>query len=240
MAFVTSKKAVAATGLHAATLRKYADAGHIKSFRLPNGDRLFDVESFLAGADGASAVRTVCYCRVSSTKQRDDLARQVLGMRSRYPEAEIIQDIGSGLNFKRKGLQTLLGRLMQGDKFDLVLTHRDRLCRFGFQLFEFLFEKSGGKILVLDQTVSEPKQELVQDLLAILHHFSCRMHGSRSHKSPKNSAVSDTGTEDSVQTVVRDFSQNLQRFSVGSEFDSEAGSLDESVESYPSGSACLG
>ena len=237
MAFVTSRKAVAATGLHAATLRKYADAGHIKSFRLPNGDRLYDVELFLAGGAGVLVPKTVCYCRVSSEKQRDDLVRQVDGMRSRYPEAEIIQDIGSGLNFKRKGLQALLERLLQGDKFDLVLAHRDRLCSFGFQLFEFLFEKSGGQILVLDQTLSEPEQELVQDLLAILHHFSCRMHGSRSHKSKENSNLPDLSPEATVQAVVRNFSKDLQRFSADAEYVPEAGPLDGSSETAAAVSA---
>ncbi|WP_232731606.1 recombinase family protein [Kamptonema formosum] len=90
------------------------------------------------GGDTAKAA-TVCYCRVSSAKQRDDseagryrvlLARQVQFMRDRYPQAEIIQDIGSGLNFKRKGLQSLLVRLMRGDQLTVVVACRDRLCGF--------------------------------------------------------------------------------------------------------------
>ncbi|NEQ86669.1 MAG: recombinase family protein, partial [Moorea sp. SIO2I5] len=97
---------------------------------------------------------TVCYCRVSSTKQRDDLARQVAYLHSLFPEAEIIKDIGSGLNYNRKGLRTILERVVSGDQLTVVVTCRDRLTRFGFELIEYLVGLNGGKILVLDQPES--------------------------------------------------------------------------------------
>ncbi|PMB32376.1 IS607 family transposase, partial [Fischerella thermalis BR2B] len=123
----------------------------------------------------------VCYCRVSSTKQRDDLDRQIAYMQSLYPEAEIIKDIGSGINFKRKGLQTLLDRLMRGDKLTLVVACRDRLCRFGFELIQYMVEQNGGQIVVLENTIHCPESELTSDLLSILHVLSCRMHGLRKY-----------------------------------------------------------
>jgi predicted site-specific integrase-resolvase len=178
MAYIPLRKAVEFLGLHPHTLRKYADEGKIKSIKNEAGQRLYDVESYLRGAVGTAVI---CYCRVSSTKQRDDLARQVEFMRQQYPDAEIIKDIGSGLNFKRKGLQALLVRLLQGDKLKIVIACRDRLCRFGFELFEFMVEQNGGEIVVLDQSVHCPQTELTADLLAILHVFSCRMHGLRSY-----------------------------------------------------------
>ncbi|MEG4518406.1 MULTISPECIES: MerR family DNA-binding transcriptional regulator [unclassified Microcoleus] len=109
MAYIPLRKAVEFLGLHANTLRKYADEGKIKSIKNEAGQRLYDVESYQRGAIGTTFV---CYCRVSSAKQRDDLARLVEFMRQQYPDAEIMQDIGSGLNFKRKGLQALLVRFM--------------------------------------------------------------------------------------------------------------------------------
>ena len=178
MAYIPLRKAVKFLGLHPHTLRKYADEGKIKSIKNEAGQRLYDVESYQRGA---ARVAFVCYCRVSSTKQRDDLARQVEFMRQQFPEAEIIKDIGSGLNFKRKGLQALLVRLMRGDKLKIVIACRDRLCRFGFELFEFMVEQNGGEIVVLDRTVHCPETELTADLLAILHVFSGRMHGLRSY-----------------------------------------------------------
>jgi predicted site-specific integrase-resolvase len=178
MAYIPLRKAVEFLGLHPHTLRKYADEGKIKSIKNEAGQRLYDVESYQRGATRAAVV---CYCRVSSAKQRDDLARQVEFMRQQYPDAEIIKDIGSGLNFKRKGLQALLVRLMRGDKLKIVIACKDRLCRFGFELFQFMVEQNGGEILVLDRTVHCPETELTADLLAILHVFSCRMHGLRSY-----------------------------------------------------------
>jgi predicted site-specific integrase-resolvase len=178
MPYVPLRKAVEVLGLHPNTLRKYADEGKIQSIKNEAGQRLFDVESYLRCAVGASLI---CYCRVSSAKQRDDLERQVEYMRQQFPDAEIIKDIGNGLNFKRKGLRTLLDRLMRGDKLKIIIACRDRLCRFGFELFQYLVEQNGGELVVLDKTVHCPESELTADLLAILHVFSCEMHGLRSY-----------------------------------------------------------
>ena len=196
---VPIRKAAQLAGLSPNTLRKYADNGTIKAQRIGNGQRLFDVSDLLAiKRPESNGKSVVCYCRVSSAKQKDDLARQVVFMREQYQNAEIIKDIGSGLNFKRKGLQTILQRLLQGDKFTLIVAHRDRLCRFGFELIEFLFEQNGGEIMVLDKTDVSPQQELTEDLLAILHDFSCRMHGLRRYtnqiKEDKNISESTTET----------------------------------------------
>lgn len=180
MAYVPLRKAIAFLGMSPTTLRKYADEGKIKSIRNPAGQRLFDVESYLRDAVDPAIVG---YCRVSSYKQKDDLARQVAYLREKYPEAEIVSDIGSGLNFKRKGLRSLLVRLMRGDKLTIVVACRDRLCRFGFELFEFMAEQNGGRLLVLDESVHCPESELTADLLAILHVFSWRMHGLRSYRT---------------------------------------------------------
>jgi predicted site-specific integrase-resolvase len=178
MAYIPLRKAVEFLGLHPHTLRKYADEGKIESIKNEAGQRLYDVESYQRKTVKPAVI---CYCRVSSTKQRDDLARQVTFMREQYPESEIVQDIGSGLNFKRKGLQSLLVRLMRGDKLTIVIACRDRLCRFGFELFEFMAEQNGGSIVVLSNPIHCPETELTADLLAILHVFSCRMHGLRSY-----------------------------------------------------------
>ena len=132
------------------------------------------VDAFLGRA---SKPETVCYCRVSSAKQRGDLQRQCAQMRSLYPNAEIIRDIGGGLNWKRQGLLSILERIHRGDKLTLVVAHRDRLARFGFELIEWLVQQNGGQVLVLHQPDASPQSELTEDLLAVLHTFSCRMHG---------------------------------------------------------------
>jgi predicted site-specific integrase-resolvase len=196
MPYIPLRKAVEFLGLSPNTLRKYADEGKIKSIKNEAGQRLYDVESYVRG--GSTGTATVCYCRVSSSKQRDDLDRQVAYMQSLYPQAEVIKDIGSGLNFKRKGLRSLLDRLLRGDKLTLIVACRDRLARFGFELIQYLVEQNGGSIVVLDKTVYCPNSELTQDLLSILHIFSCRMQGARkySQKIKQDSDLSSSGAEE--------------------------------------------
>lgn len=122
--------------------------------------------------------RKVCYCRVSSRSQKEDLDRQVEYFRTHFPDHEVIQDIGSGLNFKRKGFNTLLDSAINGDIQEVVVTHRDRLCRFGFELIERIITEHGnGKIVVLDNQKTSPEQELVDDLLSIITVFSSRVYG---------------------------------------------------------------
>ena len=179
MSYLPSCKAAARLGLHPQTLRRYARQGKIKFYRNSGGQRLYDVDAFLRGE---ADPETVCYCRVSSAKQRGDLQRQVAQMRELFPEAQIVTDIAGGLNWKRKGLISILERLYRGDKLTIVVAHRDRLARFGFELIEWLAQQNGGSVLVLNQPDASPESELTQDLLSILHSFSCRMHGLRRYK----------------------------------------------------------
>lgn len=128
----------------------------------------------------------IVYCRVLSNKQIDNLERQVSRMSELYPEATIIKDVGSGINYNRKGIQTILELLLRGDRVSLVVAHRDRLARFGTELFEFLLKSNGGELVVLSDEEKSSEQKLTEGLLTILHVFSCRMHGSRKYKKDKN------------------------------------------------------
>ncbi|NEQ85474.1 MAG: IS607 family transposase [Moorea sp. SIO2I5] len=155
MALIPRPKAVELTGLSRNTLRKYADNGTLRCEKTPGGTRLFDSTDLLRFGKAPKSDRlhcyTICYCRVSSKKQRDDLARQVAYLHSLFPEAEIIKDIGSGINYRRKGLRTILERIVLGDKLTIVVACRDRLTRFGFELIEYLvrsYRKSSAAFIV--------------------------------------------------------------------------------------------
>lgn len=176
---VPTRVAAEALGIHANTLRKWADEGRIPYEKTPFGQRRFDLGKILCADSGKRA--KVCYCRVSSPKQRDDLNRQIKQLHEVFPDHEIIQDIGSGLNFKRKGFTTLLERVLSGDVSEVVVAHKDRLCRFGFDLVEWIVQKNGGRIVVRNDTSVSPQQELISDVLSILHVFSCRIHGLRKY-----------------------------------------------------------
>ena len=187
MVYVASRKAAAMLGLHPQTLRRYADQGKIPHYRNSAGQRLYDIDAYLRGA---ISPEVICYCRVSSTKQRGDLNRQVAQMRELYPDAEVVTDVAGGLNWQRRGLLSILERLHRGDKLTVVVAHRDRLVRFGFELIQWLVEQNGGQVVVLNQSDASPESELTEDLLAILHTFSCRMHGLRRYRS---AIAQDTG-----------------------------------------------
>ena len=176
MQYLPSREADKILGLHPHTLRRYADTGIIPSIKTQSGQRRYDVQTYLGNSKPSS---TVCYCRVSSHKQTGDLQRQVAFMQQQYPNAEIITDVASGLNYRRKGLATILERLHQGDKLTLVVAYRDRLARFGTELIEQMLEQNGGELLVLNQRDLSPPEELTQDLLAILTVFSARANGLR-------------------------------------------------------------
>ncbi len=183
-------------GISIDRLRRLAENGTISTIRTPGGQRRYDVQGYL-DAQTETEITTIGYCRVSSSGQKEDLTSQVAYVQSHYPEAEIIRDFGSGINFKRKGLLSLLERILRGDKLHIVVAHRDRLARFGGEVIQFLVEQNGGEVVVLDETVYSPEEELTADLLAILHVFSCRMYGLRRYRDQikEDRNLSHSGTE---------------------------------------------
>lgn len=212
---LTMQAATKHYGIPSCTLRKWANEGHIASTRTPGGVRLFNRDDLqtLFGDVGrptvqiagpgtqsrkpkASPRRKIVYCRVSSSGQRDDLERQVECLRQRYPNHSVIQDVGSGLNFTRKGLQTILELAMRRDLEEVVVAAPDRLARFGVELIEYIIELSGARLVVLDRTDHKSKeQELAEDLMSIIHVFNCRQMGKRKYtKREKVPVLPDSDT----------------------------------------------
>ncbi|OQW90387.1 MAG: DNA invertase [Beggiatoa sp. IS2] len=175
MAYVNTRTACNRLGVHSNTLRNWDRDGKIKTMRTPGGIRLYDLDSL------ESDRRKFIYARVSSRNQKDDLNSQIEYLKTRFPNHELIEDIGSGLNFKRKGLNTLLELVMSGQVSEIIVTHKDRLCRFGYELIEAIATKNSCKIMVLDESKLSPQAELVNDLLSIIHVFSCRLYGLRKY-----------------------------------------------------------
>jgi predicted site-specific integrase-resolvase len=159
------------------------EEGKIEGVLTKGGQRRYNLDSIIPpGSADQSPRKTILYARVSSRAQKADLEQQIQFLKSRYPDAEIITDIGSGLNFKRKGLQALLESILSNDVGLVVVAHKDRLCRFGFDLISWLASRSKTEILVLNQTNLSPEREMCEDILAIIHVFSCRLYGLRKYK----------------------------------------------------------
>jgi predicted site-specific integrase-resolvase len=132
---------------------------------------------------------TLAYARMSSREKKSDLETQVALLESfccaNGWSYEVVQDLGSGLNYNKRGLRQLIKRLCAGEVERLVLTHKDRLLRFGSELIFALCEEFGVEVVIINQSDQPPsfEEELVQDVLKIITVFSARLYGRRSHKN---------------------------------------------------------
>jgi len=160
---------------------RWEKEGKIQAIKTPSGQRRYNVESYTAGSEKERV--TVIYARVSSRNQRPDLNRQIAAISNLYPTAEIISEIGGGLNFKRKKLTALLEKVMLGDIARIIIAHKDRLARFGFDFYQWNWEQFDCTIVVLNEKNLSPEAEMVEDILAILHCFSSRLYGLRKYKT---------------------------------------------------------
>ncbi len=183
MSFVRPAEAAKFYNVTQTTLQNWANRGKIKSRVLLSGHRRYEIVKPTTGK------KSIIYCRVSSAKQRPDLVRQCVDLRKSYPTHILITDIGSGLNFKRWGFKKILQQLLQGDIGEVVVAHRDRWCRFGFDHFEWLFEQHGAKLTAVYSDSGKSKQdELTEDLMAIVGIFNARYNGARKYSNNKESA----------------------------------------------------
>ena len=189
--FVGGKEAARVLGVSQKTLRIWADSGRLRSFRLPSGYRRYDPASItnVEGGDVHHAKQRIVYCRVSTAGQRQFLNNQVEAMRAKHPGYRIITDIGSGLNFKRKGLRTILDLCFAGRLKELRLSHKDRLCRFAFDLLRWVFARHGVEVHVDDGADASPRDEFCEDLLSVITVFAARTNGARSYQGRRGAAA---------------------------------------------------
>lgn len=183
-------------------MSRWEKENKIKAIKTPSGQRRYDIDSY-QGKFQPTERTTIIYARVSSRGQQEDLTRQTEFIRQKYPQAEIVSEIGGGLNFKRKKLLALLERVMSGDVSTIVVAHKDRLARFGFDWLDWFCKQFDCQIVVLNETILSPSEEMVEDILAILHCFSSRLYGLRKYKTQmqKDQDLSLCGTEKAMESV---------------------------------------
>jgi putative resolvase len=175
------------------TLRVWDQKGLLKPhYVTEGGHRMYSEDQVyeVLGRPNMTKERiTIGYCRVSTKKQQDDLQRQIelmqLYLSAKGTPFEIITDIGSGINYEKKGLKQLLDKVICGEVNKIVVLYRDRLVRFGWELMEQICKRYGTVIEVIDSTEKTDEQELVEDLIQIVTVFSCRLQGKRAHKGKK-------------------------------------------------------
>ncbi len=188
---VSIKEAARELGVWPETLRRWEAEGKIEPpMRTPGGRRRYDLAKLrgLAPHKAPSARQTLLYARVSSHDQKEDLVRQVALLES-FSAAngwtyEVLQDLGSGLNYHKKGLRLLIKRICSGEVGRLVITHKDRLLRLGSELVFSLCEQFGTEVVIVNASEEASfEEELLEDVLEMITVFSARLYGSRSHKN---------------------------------------------------------
>lgn len=183
---VTRKEVLKIINVHYHTLMRMVKRGEIETVIMGN-KRLYNLDKYMRNNNLLSGKKEIkiCYCRVSSKKQSEDLERQKTVMRELYPNHELISDIGSGLNENRKGYLKILNIALSGELKELVIAYKDRLCRFGFDTIKYIIENhSKGKIIVLNKTEENtPTEELTKDVLAIMNIYVAKVNGLRKYKN---------------------------------------------------------
>ena len=228
--FESSGKIRKIYGVSPQTLRSWAKEGKINYRTIKHAKRstwLYELQSIedLVSREKFEPTKdkpTILYARVSSSKQKEDLKRQIEVLSREYPEGEIISDIGSGLNDNRPGFRKLVDRICNGSVSRVVVTYKDRITRFGIGLFKQICDVNGVKFVVFskDNHLSDvdglEEQELQEDLLSIVNGFVARRNGrrggqlkklrkeqARTDRDDPGSSVSDHSTEECVGKSVQ-------------------------------------
>lgn len=202
--FVSGKEASKILGVHQRTLYQWEEKGQIETIRTPGNKRLYNVKKYLEISkckeipiedckdldelDKSQERLNICYVRVSTVNQKNDLERQKNLLKANYSNYIFIEDIGSGLNLNKRGINKIIHLAIQGKVNELVVAYKDRLTRFGFELIEEIITKySKGKITVLNKKQdTDPQEELVKDVMAIMNVYVAKMNGLRRYKNKES------------------------------------------------------
>lgn len=184
--YYTRKEALKKLNIHFQTLRNWRLAGKIKFVKVGQS-YLYDVDDLIGKTDEDRL--KICYCRVSTYGQKKELDNQIKFMKEKYPKYEILTDIGSGINFKRKNFLKIIDYALENRLEELVISYKDRLCRISYELIEHILLKySKTKIKILNEEKESPEKEVTDDLIQIITVFSSRLYGMRSYEKTDEKA----------------------------------------------------
>ena len=191
MELISIGKFAKMVGVTPTTLRRMHKSGELIPYHVTQGGTRYyskeQLKIFVAQIEVQKPV--VGYCRVSTPSQKDDLETQVVNVKyymyAKGYQFEIIEDIGSGINYKKKGLQTLISKINNKEISKIVILYKDRLIRFGFELIEYLCNINDIEIEIIDNTTQSKEQELTDDLIQIITVFANRLYGQRSKKTKR-------------------------------------------------------
>ena len=191
MELISIGKFAEKVGVTPSTLRRMQETGELIPCRISKGGtRYYSLEQLnrFMGID-ESTKKVIGYCRVSTPAQKDDLKTQVENVKAymyaKGYQFEIIEDIGSGINYKKKGLKELLSKIINHEVSKVVVLYKDRLVRFGYEMIEYICQINGTEIEIIDSTEYSKEEELTDDLIQIITVFANRLYGQRSKKTKR-------------------------------------------------------
>lgn len=207
MNFVSGKKASEILGVHQRTLYLWEKEGKIETIRSKGGKRFYNINKYMEekgikcieiskkeikctkieDLDKINERIRINYARVSSIGQKNDLERQKNLLMEKYPKNILIEDIGSGIKLTKRGILKIIDLGIKGKIEEIVVVHKDRLARFGYDLIEYIIKTySNGKITIINEKEEvEPEEEMVKDVLQIMNVFVAKMNGRRKYKKNK-------------------------------------------------------
>jgi predicted site-specific integrase-resolvase len=186
--FVSRKIVLETLNIHYNTLQNLVKRKEIEYVKIGR-KRSYNLNKYIRDNNiQINKKENICYCRVSSKKQSEDLERQMDYMRDLYPNYRIISDIGSGLNFNRKGLIEIINMAINNKIENLIIAYKDRLARFGYELIEYIIKNySNGKIIIINnREETTPLEEVSKDIIAIMNIYVAKVNGMRKYKKAIN------------------------------------------------------
>ncbi len=199
MTAYSTGKAARLLGVTVRTLQRWDTDGKLKAKRTPTGRRFYtdeDIREFRQESGVRVERISIVYARVSSQAQKPDLKNQKIRLEEfcagkGLAVDEWVEEIGGGLNFKRGKFVKLFDRIIAGEVKRLVIAHKDRLARFGFDFLKHLCSVHQCELVVMNTESLSPEREMVEDLLAITHCFSARLYGLRNYQKALKEALKD-------------------------------------------------
>lgn len=194
-------------GFKVKTLQKWDREGRlVPAYRTKTNRRVYtqsQLDEFLGQRTQDTRTRVIAYCRVSSTAQKPDLANQIEILKeyctkSGLSEVEFISEIGGGLNFERKKFLEIMDAVERYEVKMLIIAHKDRLARFGFEYFRHFLARHNCEFVILNDEKMSPEQEIVEDLMTIIHCFSSRLYGLRNYRKSLKEALDNGRTSQGV------------------------------------------
>lgn len=181
------------------TLQKWDRDGILKAYRSPSNRRYYTHRQYLdyIGESRTEIKSNVIYARVSTRNQIDDLKNQIKYLEkycldNGIPISNIYSDFGSGMNYSRKKWNTLIDDCFEGKIDKIIISYKDRFVRFGFDwISDLLYRLTGTQIIIVENISTTPENELIQDLISIIHVFSCRVYGLRKYKKKLEKEINE-------------------------------------------------